>query len=178
MPDIDTSATTTTPAANSTPSANPAATATTTSTTATASPWDELGSFDDVKKQLEHARTWESRAKQNADAVKKLAAIEDAQKTETQKLADQLAAANKELDEHRGNAVRIAAAREAGLGLDMAQFITATDPDAALKQAKTLAKKIAPPKADLKQGARPAATTAQDMNAWLRRQAGYGPTNT
>lgn len=148
---------------------------TTTKDTATASPWDELGSFEDVKKQLSHARQWEKRAKDNADAAKRLADIEESRKTESQKLTDRVTAAEKELGEYRVREIRQNAAREAGLDLDMAQFLTESEPESALKQAKVLAKKLNTVRPDLKQGARPSAKEPQDMNAWLRRQAGYAP---
>lgn len=146
----------------------------TTTKAGTASPWDDLGSFDDVKKRLEHARTWEKRAKENADAAKKLADIEEASKTEAQKLQDRLAATEKELTEHRVRDIRARAAREAGLDADMAEFLTASDAESALTQAKALAKRIQPAKPDLRQGARQAAQPKEDTNAWLRRAAGYG----
>lgn len=148
----------------------------TTTKAATASPWDDLGSYDDVKKRLEHARTWEKRAKENSDAAKKLADIEEANKTEAQKLQDKLAAAEKELSEHRVRDIRARAAKDAGLDADMAEFLTATEPETALAQAKTLAKRLQPAKADLRQGARQATQPKEDMNAWLRRAAGYGST--
>jgi hypothetical protein len=145
----------------------------TTPKAATATPWDDLGSFDDVKKRLEHSRTWEKRAKENADAAKKLADIEEASKTEAQKLQDRLAAAETELTEHRVRDIRARAAREAGLDTDMAEFLTASEPDTALAQAKALAKRVQPAKPDLRQGARTATQTKEDPNAWLRRAAGY-----
>jgi len=141
--------------------------------TETVSPWDELGSFEDVKKRLEHARTWETRAKANADAAKKLADLEESQKTEQQKLADRLTAAEQELSGYRVREVRAKAARDAGLDADMGQFLTENEPETALAQAKLLAKKLQPAKADLKQGARPAAQQPESPSAWLRRAAGY-----
>lgn len=142
-------------------------------TAATASPWDDLGNYEDVKKRLEFSRTWEKRAKENADAAKKLADIEEANKTEAQKLQDRLAEAEKELTEHRVRAIRASAAKEAGLDGDMAEFLTATEPDTALKQAKALAKRVQPAKVDLRQGARQPTQPKDDANAWLRRAAGY-----
>jgi hypothetical protein len=120
------------------------------------------------------ARKHEQQAKSNAAAAQELAAIKESQKTEHQKLADKLAAAEKELAGYRLNEMRTQAVREAGMDADMAEFLTATDPDSAAKQAKTLARRLAPPKPNLQQGARPtAAAVSQDMNAWLRRQTGH-----
>ena len=66
-----------------------------TATTATVSPWEEAFKGEDpakVRKALDHAREWEKRAKENADAVKRLADIEEAKKTEEQKASDRLKA--------------------------------------------------------------------------------------
>lgn len=145
----------------------------TTGKAATATPWDDLGPYEDVKKRLEHARTWEKRAKENADAAKKLTEIEEANKTEAQKLQDRLAETEKELSEHRVRDIRARAAREAGLDADMAEFLTATEPETALSQAKALAKRVQPTKPDLRQGARQTTQPKEDVNAWLRRAAGY-----
>lgn len=46
-----------------------------------------------VKSRLEHSRTWEKRAKENAEAAEKLAAIEEASKSELEKLTERAAAA-------------------------------------------------------------------------------------
>lgn len=146
---------------------------TSTGTTETATPWDDLGAFEDVKKRLEFARTWEKRAKDNAAAAKKLADIEEASKTETQKLQDRLTATENDLAEYRLRDIRATAARQAGLDPEMADFLTATDPETALTQAKTLAKRVQPAKPDLRQGARPNPKAPDDMNAWLRKAAGY-----
>lgn len=126
-----------------------------------------------LRNQLRHA---EVTARANSTAQKKLAAIEEAQKTEQQRLQDQLAASAKELDEYRAREVRRAAVAEAGLDGDLAEFLTASEPEAAAAQAKVLAKRLAPPKPDLKQGARPRAAEPQDMNDWLRKSAGYDTT--
>jgi hypothetical protein len=122
------------------------------------------------------ARKHETAAKDNADAAKRLLEIEDSQKTEQQKLTDKLAAAEKELAGHRVLSIRAQAAREAGLDADMAQFLTESEPDSALAQAKVLAKRVQPAKPDLRQGPRTTAKPADDMNAWLRRTAGYSST--
>jgi hypothetical protein len=152
------------------PAAPPATTA---GAAETASPWDALGSYEDVKKRLEHARTWEKRAKENGDAAKRLTEIEESQKTEQQKLTDRLTAAEQELAGHRIREIRAQAARDAGLDADMAQFLTESEPDAALAQAKVLAKKLQPGKPDLRQGPRTTAKAPEDMNTWLRRATGH-----
>jgi hypothetical protein len=122
------------------------------------------------------ARKHEGTAKQNADAAKRLAAFEDAQKSETQKLNDQLAEREVELQELRVERVRNKAGQDAKLDPDLWEFITASDPDEALAQAKRLVARTAPPEpgaANLRQGSRTPAKTAPNANDLLRGMAGY-----
>jgi hypothetical protein len=135
----------------------------------------------EVEKWKSLARKHEDASKANAAAAKRLAALEDSQKSEQQKLTEKLSAVEVELAQYRTREVRMNAAVAAGLPGDMAKFITEVEPDAALEQARELAKhlKAAEPKpvepkpADLRQGARGAAAKpAGDPNAWLRNLAG------
>jgi hypothetical protein len=155
-------------------------TATTTATTATDTAATASGDGTDWKAQTEKwralARKHENAAKDNAAAAQKLAELEESQKTDQQKLADRLAATEKERDEYRIRDIRATAARDAGLDADLVQFLTATDAETALAQAKALAKRLAPAKPDLRQGARTPAKAPDDMNAWLRHAAGYNRT--
>jgi hypothetical protein len=122
------------------------------------------------------SRSHEGKAKSNADAAAKLAQLEDSQKSEQQRLTDRLTATEVELAQYRTREVRTAAAVQAGLSPDMAEYLTEVEPEKALAQAKKLAERLKPaePKpADLRQGARGAAATpAQDPNAWLRAATG------
>ena len=61
------------------------------------------------------ARKWEARAKENAPAVKRLAEIEEANKTEAQKAADRLAAAEKAASDAKAEAARYRIATEFSL---------------------------------------------------------------
>lgn len=125
----------------------------------------------DVEKWKTLARKHERSAKDNSAAAKKLAEIEDANKSETQRLNDQLAAAQVELQELRVDRIRAQAARDAGLDPDLAEYITAADPEQALEQAKRLAERLAaktPKPADLRQGVRTAAKPAASVDDWLR----------
>lgn len=119
------------------------------------------------------ARKHETAARTNAAAAKKFADIEDSQKTEQQKLLGKVSELETEIAAHRAREIQAEAVHAAGLDADMAQFITETEPDKALEQARALAKRLVPPKADLKQGARQNTTPADDMNAWIRKAAGY-----
>ena len=88
------------------------------------------------------AREQEKRAKDNASAAKRLAEIEDAQKSETQRAADKVAAAEAEIatipakvaDALRGHLVALHKIDSA----DAELFLTATDPDLLLKQVERL----------------------------------------
>ena len=73
----------------------PAASATPEATTAPATP-EAPAQETDWKAE---ARKWEARAKENSEAATKLTAIEEASKTEAQKLADRAAAAEKRVAE-------------------------------------------------------------------------------
>jgi len=127
------------------------------------------------------ARKWETRAKRNGDAAKRLADLEEAQKTEAQKLAESKAAAERERDTARSETARLRAALKHGIPDDLVEMLgsgTTEDIDA---RAKTLGERLKTgatttrPVADLKPGALPAgaaAGTAFDADAWIRRQAG------
>lgn len=129
----------------------------------------------DVDKWKALARKHEQTAKSNSDAAKRLAEIEDSQKTETQRLTDKLTAAEVELQQYRVAGVRQAAAREAGLDPDLAEYITEVEPDKALEQAKKLAARIKPAEpapADMRQGARETAKPGGSVDDWIRASFG------
>jgi hypothetical protein len=162
-------------------------TSTDTGTTATATTATANGQADadtDVDKDWQAeaakwkslARKHETSAKTNATAAKKLADIEESQKSAQEKLQGKVSELETEIAAHRAREIQADAVHEAGLDADMAQFITETEPDKALAQAKALAKRLVPPKADLKQGARQNTKSADDMNAWIRNAAGYSST--
>lgn len=85
------------------------------------------------------AREQERRAKENAKAAERLAAIEEANKTETQKAADALAAAQREAEEARAEALRYRIASKFQIGdEDAALFLTASDEETLTAQAQRL----------------------------------------
>jgi hypothetical protein len=76
------------------------------------------------------AKKWESRAKENSTAAKRLAEIEEANKTETQKLADRAAAAEKAAEEARSETLRYRIASEFQLDAEQAaalEHVTSED---------------------------------------------------
>lgn len=109
-------------------------------------------------------------------ASDELAKLKDAEKTESQRLNDQLAEREVELQELRVEKIRNNAGQTAKLDPEMWEFITSSDPAEALAQAKRLAERLTPPdpaKADLRQGSRAPAKTPPSANDLLRGMAGH-----
>jgi hypothetical protein len=85
------------------------------------------------------AKKWESRAKENTSAAKRLAEIEEASKTEAQKTADRLAAAEKEAADARREALKLRIASRFAIGDEDADlFLTGSDEETLTKQAERL----------------------------------------
>jgi len=90
------------------------------------------------------ARENEKRAKANADAASRLAALEESQKTEAQKLADAKAAAEKDAADARVEALRWRVAAKHGISDEDAElFLTGTDEVTLTKQAERLSARVA-----------------------------------
>lgn len=89
-----------------------------------------------------HGRTWETRSKANQDAADKLTALEDAQKTEGQRLADKAAAAELRAAQAEGLYHRTLAAATYSLPPELIGFITGTTEDEANASAETLASAV------------------------------------
>ena len=78
-------------------------------------------------------------AKANADAAKRLAEIEDANKSEAQRQADQLTAARQELAQARAEGLRLRVAAKFGIGEEDADlFLTGSDEESLTRQAERL----------------------------------------
>lgn len=73
------------------------------------------------------AREQEARAKSNAQAAQRLAEIEDAQKTEQQRLADRQAQIERERDEARAEGLRYKAAATHGISEDYFDLLGSGD---------------------------------------------------
>jgi hypothetical protein len=96
--------------------------ATATEATTESTEKQETGSEEQQPKPTETVDFWkqkareqEKRAKDNADAAKRLGEIEDAQKSETQKLTDRAEKAEKRADEAEGRLARLEVALDKGL---------------------------------------------------------------
>lgn len=135
-------------------------------------------SAEQVKKWKALARKHETESKA---AAKRLKEIDDKDKSESQKLADQLAESKVELEKLQVATVRRDAAEAANLPAKFVKFITASEPDEALEQAKELAKELKTSDdsqntngkaADFRQGNRGAGTkqkqqTPDDYIRWM-----------
>lgn len=90
------------------------------------------------------AREQEKRAKDNADAAKRLAEIEDSQKTEVQKLSEQFEAARADAADARAELLRYRVASQHGItdSDDIALFLTGSDEETLTKQAERLAARV------------------------------------
>lgn len=127
------------------------------------------------------ARKWETRAKENADAAKRLASLEEANKTAEQKSAEARATAERERDEARLELLKRDAAEDAGLPKAWASRLRGSTKEELEADAKELAKDLAPktppatgrPVPELRSGALPAGDSrptnpSADMDAKLR----------
>jgi len=127
---------------------------------------DEGDELEKAQAQVEHwrkqARTWETRATENADASEKLKAIEDRDKSELQKLTDRATEATQKAEAAEARAVqaelnvtRIRVGAEKGLTPSQAARLVGDDEDALKKDADELIASFPPADPD---GKRPAPT--------------------
>lgn len=97
-----------------------------------------------VKKLRDEAAKYRTEAKANADAAKRLADIEQANKTEAQKQADQLADALKDAQAARAEALRFKIAAKFGVSdEDTELFLSGSDEETLTKQAQRLVERDA-----------------------------------
>lgn len=107
------------------------------------------------------AREWERRAKANATAAEQLQALEDAKKTEIERIQERAALAEAERDANRVELTRFRLAARYGLGEDDLDFLPAGSDEEMEDRAKRLSARLkaqapvetAPgPRPDLSQG--------------------------
>lgn len=138
---------------------------------------DSEAALDDKGTQLlgkyrREAANLRKQLKELEPVSKRLRELEDRDKTEAQKLNDQIAALNGQIAELKLREVRAAAAAEAGLPADMAGFITADDPDEAKAQAKRLLAWGKANTPDLRQGARQTPAPKMTPDDLIRTMSG------
>lgn len=100
--------------------------------------------FDEayVKKLREENARYRTEAKANADAAKRLADIEDSQKTVEQKNADRIAKLEADLEAARSESVRARIQAKYGISDEDAElFLTYKDPEKLEAQARALAER-------------------------------------
>lgn len=117
------------------------------------------------------ARQWEQRAKANADAAAKLAELEDREKTDQQRLADRIKAADEAKAEANRLLLRAKVATAKGLTPELVDRLRGDTEEEMEADADALLA-LTKPRADLKQGDRGGETKRNDVDAWIRRQAG------
>jgi hypothetical protein len=94
---------------------------------------------DELSVLKAEARKWEARAKANKDAAEKLAAIEEANKSEAQRASDRLAVAEKEAADARRDALRFRVAAKYQVSDDDTDlFLTGSDEETLVRQAERL----------------------------------------
>lgn len=101
------------------------------------------------------ARKWEARAKENSLAAARLAEIEEATKTESQRLADRAEKAERELQDRAVESDRYAVALEKGLTASQAKRLVGSSREEFLADADQLLADLgrqSTPRADLSQG--------------------------
>lgn len=122
------------------------------------------------------ARKHEARAKENAAAAAKLAALEEAQKTAEQKLTDRVTAAEKERDEARLDALRAKVGAAKKLPVDVVDLLKGDTEEELAAHADRLAehfKASVRPSGPADQGPRgtaPTAGPAQEFADFLKTQ--------
>ena len=95
-----------------------------------------------VEKLRKEAAKYRTEARQNADAAKKLAEIEDRDKSEVEKATSRVQTAERERDEARAEVLRLRVATKHGISDEDADlFLTGSDEETLTKQAERLQKR-------------------------------------
>jgi hypothetical protein len=138
--------------------------------------WDELFKGEDpakVREALDNSRKWESRAKDNFEKAKQYDALEEAKKSEQQKLEERVAAAEKTAQDSARDAARLRVALDKGLTPSQAKRLVGDTEEDLAKDADEMLADLKPgrPTGDVGQGAR-GTETAPDMNQQIRAALG------
>jgi hypothetical protein len=125
------------------------------------------------------ARKHEQRAKENAAAAQELAALKESQKTEAQKLADRVTAAEKERDDARLEALRVKVGAAKKLPADVVDLLKGDTEEELAAHADRLAehfKQSVRPSGSADQGTRgtaPAASPSQEFADFITKQMNH-----
>jgi len=119
----------------------------TTTAPTTEAPAETPAQENDLQAQVERikseARKWETRAKENSAAAKRLAEIEEASKTETQKLAERAEAAERALAEAQADALRSKVIAKHAIPEDYHEFVVGATEEELTAKAEKVQKLIA-----------------------------------
>lgn len=88
------------------------------------------------------ARKWEKRAKENRSAAEKLAEIEEASKTEAQKLAERAEAAEKALADAQAESLRLSVIAKHSIPEDYQEFVSGSTEEELVAKAEKVKKLI------------------------------------
>lgn len=115
------------------------AAATETEATTTEQQAEQAKPTETVEFWREQAKKQEKRAKDNADAAKRLAEIEESQKSEADKTADRIKQLETEAESARRDALRFKVASEFGIASERAELLlTGSDEETMRRQAEAL----------------------------------------
>ena len=132
---------------------------------------------DYVSKLRAEAAKYRKEAKANAEAAARLAQIEDAQKTEAQRAAEALAAAQRDAEQARAEALRLKVGVAHGLPPELVSRLQGSTEEELAADAANLLPLIkpatptpatAPQPAPVSGTVPPVEQEPQDLNAWLR----------
>lgn len=119
------------------------------------------------------AREWEKRAKENSTAAKRLSEIEEASKTEQQKLAERAEAAERQAADAQREMARLRVLSEVALPADLHEFVVGNDEDELRAKAQKLKAQFAADQRSVDVGQGPRGTDSlPNMNSLIRRAVG------
>ncbi|MBC2681079.1 capsid assembly scaffolding protein Gp46 family protein [Corynebacterium anserum] len=116
------------------------------STPADKQPDDEVDWKAKYEAMKTYSRQWEAKAKANVDAAKKLKEIEDAEKTEVDKLTERLKESEKDNQALQLQVDRMTIAAKFGISADDAEMFLHGDAETMATQAETLAQRSRTPR--------------------------------
>jgi hypothetical protein len=156
------------------PIADPAVTTPPVGEPAVAEPPGDPKTFDAeyVAKLRQESAKYRTEAKANADAAKRLAEIEESQKSEAQKAADRIAALEKQAIDAQREALRFKVASANDISAEDAElFLTGADEETLTKQATRLKERTSPaaPRPDRSQGGKTNPPGDDDQRDFVRQ---------
>ena len=141
-------------------------------------PWTDPES---ARREIERLRRenagWRTKLREVEPIVEQWRQLEEASKTDLQRLEERATAAERERDELRAQAARLRAAAEFGIPADLVDLLGTGDDEQIKARAKVLAERLgaaqaAPPRVRpveaLRSGAAPSSDGPPDANAWFR----------